>query len=84
VTLKPDSTLAECSSAQCLANAGVGTPTLHYGVSIALGPFACSSSMSGITCKLANGDGFLIAKAGVTPLGRATVTTGAGAGAGAS
>jgi hypothetical protein len=34
--------------------------------------------------KLANGDGFLIAKAGVTPLGRATVTTGAGAGAGAS
>jgi hypothetical protein len=34
--------------------------------------------MSGITCTLVNGEGFLIAKAGVTALGRATVTSGAG------
>lgn len=75
VVLKTDSSLTECSGQQCLSNAGLGTPTLRYGQSITLGPFTCSSSASGITCMLGNGDGFVIAKAGVTPLGNAHVAS---------
>jgi hypothetical protein len=75
VTLKTDSSLTECTGQQCLSNAGLGTPTLHYGQSITLGPFTCSSATSGITCMLGNGDGFLIAKGGVTALGNAKVTS---------
>jgi len=76
VTLKLDSTLTECTGQQCLSNAGTGTPTLQYGQSITLGPFACSSSTAGIKCTLGNGDGFVIATSGVTPLGNAKLTTG--------
>ena len=72
--LKADSTLTECSGQNCLGNAGVGTPTLHYGTSVALGPFTCLSTISGVRCTLANGNGFMIAKTGVTPIGAVTVT----------
>jgi len=75
VTLKTDSTLAECTGMQCLSNAGENTPTLQYGQSIALGPFTCASSTSGMKCTLGNGDGFLISTSGVTPLGNAKVTS---------
>jgi len=78
VTLKQDSTLTECTGVQCLSNAGEGTPTLQYGMSISLGPFTCLSSPSGVRCTLANGDGFLISSARTTPLGHATVTSGTG------
>jgi hypothetical protein len=75
VVLKLDSTLTECTGQACLSNAGTNTPTLQYGQSITLGPFTCSSSAAGVKCVLGNGDGFLIATAGVTPLGNAKVTT---------
>ena len=76
VTLRTDGVLVECSGDQCLANAGVGTPTLGYGDSIRLGPFTCLSSMAGMRCTLANGDGFLISRSGTTPLGNSSVRGG--------
>ena len=75
VVLRADGTLTECSGQACLSNAGLGTPTLHYGVSIGLGPFTCLSTESGIRCTLGNGNGFVIARSGVTPLGSATVAS---------
>jgi hypothetical protein len=74
VTLDTSGSLVECAGDQCLANAGVGTPTLQYGTSIHLGPFDCASSASGITCTIANGSGFLISSSAITPLGKVTVT----------
>jgi hypothetical protein len=78
VTLKPDGTLTECHGVRCLSNAGQGTPTLRYGMSVSLGPFTCLSSTSGVRCTLANGDGFHISSARTMPLGHATVTSGTG------
>jgi hypothetical protein len=76
VVLSADGTLKECTTGQnCLSNAGVNTPTLAYGQSITLGPFTCVSSTAGMMCTIASGAGFLIASAGITPLGSATVTS---------
>jgi hypothetical protein len=80
VQLKSDSTLTECTGVSCLGNAGENTPTLAYGQSISLGPFTCASSTAGITCTLANGDGFLISSSATTALGSATIATGTGSG----
>jgi hypothetical protein len=75
VVLETDGALTECSGSQCLSNAGVGTPTIQYGESIELGPFACVSLTTGVQCELANRDGFLITDSGsITPLGGAEVT----------
>lgn len=76
VTLQTDGSLTECTGQQCLSNAGVGTPRLSYGSSITLGPFTCKSARAGVTCTLANGDGFLISTSGTTPQGNATVSSG--------
>jgi hypothetical protein len=76
VTLQSDGSLTECTGPQCLSNAGVDTPTLAYGSSITLGPFTCKSATAGVTCTLANGDGFLISTSGTTPQGNATVSSG--------
>jgi hypothetical protein len=78
VTLMTDSTLNECTGANCLSNAGENTPTLAYGQSITLGPFTCASSTAGIKCTLASGDGFLISSQAVTALGNAKVVAGSG------
>jgi hypothetical protein len=75
VVLKTDGSLTECNGQQCLSNAGEMTPTLAHGQSIALGPFSCHSSTAGITCTLRSGAGFLVATAGVTPQGGATVSS---------
>ena len=69
-----DSTLKECTGEKCLANAGVNTPTLPYGTSITLGRFTCLSMTTGMKCTLANGNGFILARSGVTPLGAVTVS----------
>ena len=73
-TLTAPSTLTSCTGDLCLANAGVGTPTLPYGYSVTLGSITCLSMTQGMKCTLPSGNGFLIAKAGVTPLGSVTVT----------
>ncbi len=75
VTLGADSTLKECTGVNCLSNAGLNTPTLPYGTSITLGPFTCLSMTTGMKCTLAHGNGFVLARSGVTPLGSVTVTT---------
>jgi hypothetical protein len=74
-TLGADSSLKKCTGQTCLANAGLNTPELPYGTSITLGPFTCLSTTTGMRCTLSNGNGFILARSGVTPLGSVTVTT---------
>ncbi len=74
VVLKTDGSLVACVGQQCLSNAGLNTPTLAYGQSIALGPFRCASAKSGVTCTLSSGAGFLISSSGILPKGGATIT----------
>lgn len=73
-TLGADSSLKTCAGQMCLSNAGLNTPQLPYGTSITLGPFTCLSMTTGMKCTLANGNGFVLARSGVTPLGSVTVT----------
>jgi hypothetical protein len=75
VTLGADSTLKQCAGQTCLSNAGLNTPQLPYGTSITLGPFTCLSTTTGMKCTLGNGNGFILARSGVTPLGGVTLTT---------
>ena len=75
VTLGSDSTLKQCAGQACLSNAGLNTPQLPYGTSITLGPFTCLSMTTGMQCTLGNGNGFILARSGVRPLGSVTVTT---------
>jgi hypothetical protein len=74
-TLGADSSLKECTGQLCLANAGLNTPQLPYGTSITLGPFTCLSMTTGMKRTLNNGNGFVLARSGITPLGGVTVTT---------
>jgi hypothetical protein len=55
-----------CTGVMCLANAGMGTPTLAYGAATGVGPFVCQSATAGVTCT-ADGKGFQISTAGITP-----------------
>lgn len=73
-TLGTDSSLKKCSGQGCLSNAGLNTPQLPYGTSITLGPFTCLSMTTGMKCTLGNGDGFVLSRAGITPLGSVNVT----------
>ena len=72
-TLGADSSLKQCTGQLCLSNAALGTPQLPYGTSITLGPFTCLSMTTGMKCTLGNGNGFVLARSGVTPLGGVTV-----------
>jgi hypothetical protein len=74
-TLTTDGTVALCTGAQCLSNAGVDTPTLPYGTSITLAPFTCLSTRAAMRCTLASGAGFAISISGVAALGTATLST---------
>lgn len=73
-TLTAQGALSICSSVNCLANAGLNTPTLQYGYSISNGPFTCLSLTTGMKCTLTNGNGFVMAASGVTPIGGVSVT----------
>jgi len=73
-TLGADGTLTECTGQTCLSNAGLNTPQLPYGASVTLGPFTCLSMTTGMKCTLGNGNGFILARSGLTPLGSVTVT----------
>jgi hypothetical protein len=58
----------------CVGNPGIGTPTLAYGKQVTVGPFRCRSEKTGVACiVIKSGKGFLINRAGVTPVGGATV-----------
>jgi hypothetical protein len=69
VNMTVDGTLTQCAGAQCLSNAGLGTPTLAYGTETGVGPFRCVSATTGITCTVTSGKGFTINSAGITPVG---------------
>ena len=56
-----------CTGEQCLGNPGTGTPTLAYGTATGVGPFRCESAVTGVTCT-ADGKGFRISAAGITPV----------------
>ncbi len=73
-TFVAPSTLRSCSGMGCLANPGLGTPTLSYGVSVTVGTITCVSLTQGVSCTQPSGNGFAIAKAGITPLGTVSVT----------
>ncbi len=68
VHMSIDGSLDTCSGVQCLSNAGLNTPTLAYGDSTGVGPFLCTSAMTGMTCTVTGGKGFTISRAGITPL----------------
>lgn len=65
VTMNTSGSYTTCSGSQCLANAGDGTPTLAYGKATGVGPFVCTSAISGVTCT-ANGKGFVISNSGIS------------------
>lgn len=67
VKMGVDGGYTTCAGVQCLANAGIGTPTLAYGTATGVGPFVCESATTGVTCT-ANGKGFRISTAGITPV----------------
>jgi hypothetical protein len=67
VTMNAAGRYTVCTGQQCLANAGDGTPTLFYGTETGVGPFRCESARTGVTCT-ADGRGFLISSAGITPV----------------
>lgn len=61
-------TLARAGPAMVMGDVGDpsccgGTSVLPYGTSLQLPPFTCTSAQSGLTCRRADGNGFLISKA---------------------
>lgn len=62
-------TVTTCAGVSCLGDAAEDTPTLSYGQTVALGPFACLSRKTGMTCTAAQGRGFVISTAGITTVG---------------
>ena len=69
VTMDVAGIFSVCSVGGCVGNAGLGTPTLAYGQSAALGPFTCSSAMSALTCTVVSGRGFTASRSGIVAVG---------------
>ncbi len=56
-----------CNGGQCMGDPALETPTLNYGQTARLGPFACLSGTEGMTCTVGSGRGFVISRAGISP-----------------
>ena len=69
VTMVADGSLQTCTGAQCESNPGLGTPVLSYGDSTGVGPFTCTSTVTGMVCTAIGGRGFSISRSGITPIG---------------
>jgi hypothetical protein len=67
VTMTAAGKYTTCTGQQCLGNPGIGTPVLAYGTATGVGPFRCESATTGVTCT-ADGKGFRISTAGITPV----------------
>ncbi|WP_156689186.1 hypothetical protein [Mycobacterium sp. Marseille-P9652] len=67
--LSTDGSFKTCTGETCLGNPGQGTPTLAYGQTAAVGPFACRSEPSGVTCTITSRRGFTMSTAGVSAVG---------------
>jgi hypothetical protein len=67
VGLLPNGKLRVCRGVVCLGNAPERTRTLHYGRSVELGPFRCTSRRTGVRCVVTRlGRGFLLGAGGVS------------------
>ena len=69
VTMDADGNITPCTGDQCMGNPAGDTPTLAYGQTARLGPFACLSTTDDMTCTVDSGAGFAISRDGVFPLG---------------
>ncbi len=70
VTMTSTGVLSTCTGSQCeLGNPGLDTPKLTYGTATGAGPFQCLSTTNGITCTVASGEGFTIARTGIKQIG---------------
>jgi len=69
VMMDPDGTITPCTGVQCMGDPALETPTLAYGQTARLGPFACLSTTDDMTCTVESGQGFAISRAGVFPIG---------------
>jgi hypothetical protein len=67
VSMDASGNFTPCTGNQCMGDPALGTPTLAYGQTARLGPFACLSSTDGMTCTVATGRGFVISREGVSP-----------------
>jgi hypothetical protein len=69
VMMDANGNITPCSGNQCMGDPALDTPTLAYGQTARLGPFACLSETDGMTCTVASGRGFVIDRDGVFPAG---------------
>ena len=67
VSMNANGDFTPCSGNQCMGDPALDTPTLAYGQTARLGPFACLSETDGVTCTVASGRGFVISRDGVVP-----------------
>jgi hypothetical protein len=69
VSMNPAGVPTVCKGVSCLSNGPTDAFTLGYGQTTGLGPFTCSSEVSGMTCTVASGRGFTISRSGITTVG---------------
>ncbi|WP_445166772.1 hypothetical protein ACTXG7_23500 [Mycolicibacterium sp. Dal123E01] len=69
VSMDASGNFTPCSGNQCMGDPALGTPTLAYGQTARLGPFACLSATEGVTCTVSSGRGFVISRDGIVPAG---------------
>jgi hypothetical protein len=66
VRLDAGGSITPCAGDGCMGDPPLGTPTLAYGQTVRHGPFSCLSETSGVTCTAPSGQGFTIARSGIT------------------
>ncbi|MGO4446215.1 DUF6636 domain-containing protein [Mycobacterium sp. 2YAF39] len=69
VSMDDSGNFTPCTGNQCMGDPAEDTPTLAYGQTARLGPFACLSSTDDMTCTVDSGAGFAISRAGIFPVG---------------
>lgn len=66
-TMTASGSFATCSGSRCeLGNPSPATPVLAYGAATGAGPFQCVSTVSGVTCTVTGGVGFMISRSGIS------------------
>lgn len=69
VSMDDNGNVTPCTGNQCMGDPASDTPTLAYGQTARLGPFACLSTTDDMTCTVDSGAGFAISRTGVFPVG---------------
>jgi hypothetical protein len=65
VTMNAAGKLDRCSGPDCIGNPPLDVATLADGSAISFGPFKCTNGRGAIACKIKDGRGFTISRAGV-------------------